>query len=325
MAKKSKYHFNPISLTYEIIHIRFKDRLRKLLGFITSGMVFSAVVVTVMFYFFPSPREKALKREIEQFKLQYEILNDRMDRAQKVIADLQNRDDNIYRLIFEAEPIPSTIRKAGIGGVDRYESLKGFSSSDILIETTRKLDQITSQLYVQSKSFDELHKLAKSKEQMLRSIPAIQPITAKDLKFIGSYFGYRIHPIYKVKKFHEGLDFVASMGTKVYATGDGIVAQAGRNIGDGYGNKIVINHGYGYQTAYAHLSGFKVQEGQKVKRGDLIGFVGNTGLSSGPHLHYEVIRNNQKVNPVYYFFSDMEPQKLLELVEQSPNFNQEEH
>lgn len=324
MAKKSKYHFNPISLTYEIIHIKFKDRLKKLLGFLTSGMVFSAAAVTVMFYFFPSPREKALKREIEQFKLNYEILNDRMDRAQKVIADLQQRDDNIYRLIFESEPIPSSIRKAGIGGVDRYEALEGYSNSDILIETTQKLDQITSQLYVQSKSFDELFKLAKSKDLLLRSIPAIQPISAKELKFIGSYFGYRIHPIYKVKKFHEGLDFVASIGAKVYATGDGVVTQAGRNVGDGYGNKIIINHGFGYQTVYAHLSSFKVKEGQKVKRGDLIGLVGNTGLSSGPHLHYEVLRNNQNVNPVYYFFSDMEPQKFLELVEQSPDFNKAE-
>ncbi|MDD2965476.1 MAG: M23 family metallopeptidase [Bacteroidales bacterium] len=324
MAKKSKYHFNPISLTYEIIHIKFKDRLKKLLGFLTSGMVFSAAAVTVMFYFFPSPREKALKREIEQFKLNYEILNDRMDRAQKVIADLQQRYDNIYRLIFESETIPSSIRKAGIGGVDRYEALEGYSNSDILIETTQKLDQITSQLYVQSKSFDELFKLAKSKDLLLRSIPAIQPISAKELKFIGSYFGYRIHPIYKVKKFHEGLDFVASIGAKVYATGDGVVTQAGRNVGDGYGNKIIINHGFGYQTVYAHLSSFKVKEGQKVKRGDLIGLVGNTGLSSGPHLHYEVLRNNQNVNPVYYFFSDMEPQKFLELVEQSPDFNKAE-
>lgn len=324
MAKKSKYHFNPISLTYEKIHIRFKDRLKKLLGFLTSGMVFSAVAVTVMFYFFPSPREKALKREIEQFKLQYEILNDRIDRAQKVITDLEQRDDNIYRLIFEAEPIPSSVRKAGIGGVDRYESLEGYNNSKTLIETTRKLDQITGRLYVQSKSFDELYKLAKSKDQMLRSIPAIQPISAKDLKYIGSYFGYRIHPIYKVRKFHEGLDFVSSIGTKVYATGDGVVTSAGRNIADGYGNKIIINHGFGYQTAYAHLSAIKVREGQKVKRGDLIGLVGNTGLSSGPHLHYEVIRNNQHVNPVYYFFSDMEPQKFLELVEQSPNFSQDE-
>lgn len=324
MAKKFKYHFNPISLTYEIIHIRFKDRLKKLLGFLTSGMVFSAVSVTVMFYFFPSPREKVLKREIEQYKLQYEILNDRMDRAQKVIADLEHRDDNIYRLIFESEPIPSTVRKAGIGGVDRYEALRGYTNSEILIETTRKLDQITGQLYIQSKSFDELFKLAKSKEQLLRSIPAIQPISARDLKFIGSYFGYRIHPIYKVKKFHEGLDFVASIGARVYATGDGTVTHAGRNVGDGYGNKIVINHGFGYQTVYAHLSGFKVREGQKVSRGDLIGMVGNSGLSSGPHLHYEVLRNNQQVNPVFYFFSDMEPQKFLELVEQSPNYNKDE-
>ncbi len=324
MAKKVKYHFNPISLTYELIHIRFWDRLKKMLGFITSGMVFSAVAVTIMFYFFPSPREKRLKREIDQFRLQYEILNDRMDRAQKVISDLEQRDDNIYRQIFESEPIPSSVRKAGIGGVDRYEALEGYNNSDILIATTRKLDEITGRLYVQSKSFDELFKLAKSKDELLRCMPAIQPISKKDLKFIGSFFGYRIHPIYKVKKFHEGLDFVASTGARVYATGDGVVTHAARNIADGYGNKIIIDHGFGYKTVYAHLSGYKVREGQKVKRGDLIGFVGNTGLSSGPHLHYEVVRNNVQVNPVYYFFSDMEPQKFLELVEQSPNYNKDE-
>ncbi|MCE1166681.1 MAG: M23 family metallopeptidase [Sphingobacteriia bacterium] len=323
MAKKHRYQFNPISLTYEIIQVRLRDRIRKLLAFLTSGLVFSAVAVTVMFYFFPSPREKGLKRDLAEVKLQYQILNDRMEQMNKVLTDIEKRDDNMYRMIFEAEPVPSNIRNAGIGGVDRYARLEGYKNSDLLINTTKKLDKIAGRLYAQSRSFDELYKLVKQKDKLLTNIPAIQPISNRYLKYISSYFGYRIHPIFKTRIFHEGLDFTAAIGTPVYATGDGKVIEAARDIRDGYGKKVIIDHGFGYRTVYAHLNNFNVKPGQMVKRGETIGQVGNTGLSTGPHLHYEVNYNGRKVNPVFYFFNDMKPADYQELVSQSPNFERE--
>jgi murein DD-endopeptidase MepM/ murein hydrolase activator NlpD len=319
MAKKERYHFDPISLTYQLIPIRFRDKLKRFLWTIATGSVFASVVLLVAYNFFSSPKERILLREIEQFKFQYRVLNDRMDRVQKVLADLQHRDDNVYRVIFEAEPIPASVRQSGIGGVDRYSKLEGFKNSDLLIETSKKLDKITSELYVQSKSLDEVFKLAKSKEVMLASLPAIQPMNSRDLKYISSYFGYRVHPFYKTRMFHEGIDFTAAIGTKVYATGNATVEEVVQKITDGYGKKIILNHGFGYKTIYGHLSAYNVRAGQTVKRGDLIGRVGNTGLSSGPHLHYEVQWNGKQVNPAYFMF-DLKPKDFQDIIEQSPDF-----
>jgi murein DD-endopeptidase MepM/ murein hydrolase activator NlpD len=273
-------------------------------------------VIILAYNFLSSPREKVLQNEIEQYKLQYKILNDRLDRIQKVLADVQDRDDNIYRVIFEAEPIPSEVRKAGFGGVDRYEHLTGMANSDIIINTAKRLDQITSQLVVQSKSYDEVFKLAKEKEKMVASIPAIQPVDFHDLRRIGSLFGYRTDPFYKVTKFHEGIDFTAAIGTPIYATGDGIVSEAGYNNG-GFGNKITISHGYSYETVYAHLSKIKVKAGQRVKRGEVIGFMGNTGKSTAPHLHYEVHKAGVPINPIYFFFNDITPAEYQAMIELS--------
>ena len=242
-------------------------------------------------------------------------MNDQFDRVTKLIGDLQDRDDNIYRVIFEAEPIPSSIRQAGIGGVDRYEKLKGYSNSDLIIETQKRMDKILGQLYVQSKSFDDVFDLAKNKERMLVSIPAIQPINNKDLRRIGSYFGNRVDPFYKVRKFHEGIDFSAAIGTEVYATGNGVVIGAERN--EGYGNEVVIDHGYSYKTCYAHLSRIFVKPGQKILRGQIIGYVGNTGKSTSPHLHYEIRKNDIAINPIYFFFNDLTPEEFQTMLELS--------
>ena len=239
-----------------------------------------------------------------------------MNRTQAVLDDLQDRDDNIYRVIFETEPVPSSVRKAGFGGADRYAKLSSVSNSDIIQSTTKKLDMITSQIVVQSKSFDQVFKLAKNKEKVIASIPAIQPVDFHDLRRIGSYFGYRTDPFYKVPKFHEGMDFAAAIGTPVYATGDGIVSEAEYNSG-GFGNKIMINHGYSYETVYAHLSRMKVKAGQKVTRGEVIGYVGNTGKSTAPHLHYEVHKGGQPINPIYFFFNDITPKEYQAMIEQS--------
>jgi len=292
-----------------------KERLKRLAGSMAFGLVFGVVVIVLAYNFIKSPREKVLLNELEQYKLQYKIMNDRLDKVQKVLADVQDRDDNIYRVIFEAEPVPSEIRKAGFGGVDRYEQLERIPNSEIVVNTAKRLDEITSQLVVQSKSYDEVFKLAKNKEKLIASIPAIQPVDFHDLRRIGSLFGYRTDPFYKVTKFHEGIDFTAPVGTPIYATGDGVISVAEYNSG-GYGNKIMINHGYSYETVYAHLSKIKVKVGQRVKRGEVIGLMGNTGKSTAPHCHYEVHKAGVPMNPIYFFFNDITPaeyQAMLEL------------
>lgn len=262
-----------------------------------------------------------LKREISQYQLQYKLLNEKLDRVSSVLKDLQDRDDNIYRVIFEAEPIPATIRKASYGGADRYSKLKGYENSELIVQTTMKVDQIISQLYVQSKSFDYVFELAKNKSEMMARIPAIQPLNKRDMRALSSSFGYRPDPIYKVTKFHPGIDFSAPTGTKVYATGDGIVKDVIRNNG-GYGNTLIIDHGYSYSTVYAHLYKFAVSKGSKVKRGQHIANVGNTGKSTAPHLHYEVRKYNRPINPIYFFFNDITPEQYNELLEISKKSTQ---
>lgn len=310
---KNLYKFNKISLQYEKVKPSIKNRLFRVLSVLLSGAAFATVVLLIAYNFFNSPKELMLEREVDQFKLQFEILNNKMDQLEKVAQNLEDRDDNIYRVIFEAEPVSQEMRQAGIGGNDRYEKLKGYKNSDLFLQITKKMDQLSNQLYVQSVSYDEVFDMAKNMDQMRACIPAIQPISDKYKKRISSFYGYRIHPIYKQKIFHDGLDFSAPTGTDVYASGDGIVEAASRS-GYGYGNKIVIDHGYGYKTVYAHLSAFKVYKGQHVTRGQVIGSVGNSGLSTSPHLHYEVIRNDKKVNPIYYFFNNLSPEEYEEII-----------
>jgi murein DD-endopeptidase MepM/ murein hydrolase activator NlpD len=290
-------------------------------GYVASAAVFSFIVVLLFTTFFDSPKEKQLQREIANLEMQYKILNGRMIDASAVLAELREKDDDIYRVIFEAEPIPSTVRKAGYGGVNRYQNLEGYVNSEVIVETNEKLDKLTRQLVVQSRSFDEVITLAKSKEEMLSAIPAIQPVANEKLKRVASGFNWRIHPIYKIRHFHTGIDFTATRGTEIYATGDGVVKQVEikRN---GYGKNIKIDHGYGYVTLYAHMSKFNVRKGQKVKRGEVIGYVGTTGTSTAPHLHYEVIKHGQKINPVNFFFNDLSPEEYERVVELSSRSNQ---
>ncbi|MCB2220574.1 MAG: M23 family metallopeptidase [Bacteroidetes bacterium] len=312
---KVNYKFNKKSLQFEEVKVTLKARLLKALSVVATGMVFAAVVIFLAYTFLDSPKEKMLKREIAQYELQFERINERLNKYDAVLTDLADRDDNIYRVIFEAEPVPSSVRKAGFGGTDRYARLEGYKNSNLIIETTRRLDKIQSQLVVQSESFDEVYHMAKNKNEMLSCIPAIQPVNNKDLKRLSSYYGYRTDPIYKVKKFHPGIDFSAPTGTEIYATGDGVVKAITRSR-RGYGNRIIIDHGYGYETMYAHIHEFKVRKGEKVNRGQLIATVGNTGKSTAPHLHYEIRKDGKKVNPIYYFFNDLSPEQydmVLEL------------
>lgn len=313
---KVKYHFNPESYTVEKVKYTFRDWLRRSITAIFSGLIFSVLLMVFVFTLFESPKERMMERELQQWELQYQILSDRMEKSEKVLSDLQDRDDNIYRIIFEAEPIPSSVRKAGYGGVDRYARLDGYENSEVIISATQKLDRITSQIYVQSKSFDEVYELARKKEEMLRCLPAIQPIRDNDIRRISSYYGYRTDPFYKVRKFHDGVDFSAPLGKEVVATGDGKVIEVKRSR-RGYGNVIIIDHGFSYKTVYAHLNSFNVKKGDKVKRGQVIGAIGNTGKSTAPHLHYEVRKNNHAINPIHFFFNDLTPEQYEEILELS--------
>lgn len=304
---KIKYRFNPETLSYHKIEVSFKKKLIKFLPSFFSAIAFALVGVVIYSYSFDSPKERQLKRENQQYKIQLEVFNKNLDNLEKVLADLQYRDDNIYRTLFEAEPIPKSMRDAGIGGVNRYENLEGYDNSDIVISTSKKLDKLMKKMYVQSKSYDEIVRLAKNKEKWLASMPAIIPILNKDnYKFL-SHFGFRYDPVYKnTVKMHEGIDLTGAIGTDIRATGDGVVRDADYSRG-GYGNEIVIDHGFGYTTRYAHLSKILVSRGQKVKRGEVIGKLGSTGKSTGPHLHYEVRKNNVALNPINFFYLDLSP------------------
>ncbi|MBK7181992.1 MAG: M23 family metallopeptidase [Bacteroidetes bacterium] len=316
---KIKYKFNTKSLTYERDTVPMRKRIWQALSYLATGLVFATITILLAYKYLDSPKEKQLQREIAELTLQYELLNTRIGEFTEVLDDIQDRDNNIYRTIFEADSIPESIRKAGFGGVDRYKKLQGFNNSDLMVETTKRLDRISKQLYIQSKSFDEVVKLVKGKEQLLASIPAIQPISNADLRHQPSGFGWRTHPIYKTPEFHPGMDFAAPQGTEIHATGDGTIERADA-MAQGYGNHVVINHGYGYRTLYGHMVKFVVRPGQKVKRGQLIGYVGSTGLSTAPHVHYEVMKNGDKMNPINYYYNDLTPeqyQKLIELSSQS--------
>ncbi len=318
---KHKYIYNPNTLNYEKINLSFKDHLKRIGSTLITGLVFASIIIFLAYTFFDSPKERALKRENKQLQLQYSLLNKKVDEINDVLKDVVKRDNNIYRVIFEADPIPKTVRNAGIGGVDRYSQLEGYKFSDLVVETRSRIDRISRDLYIQSKSFDEVIDLAKRKKEMLASIPAIQPISNKDLTRMASGFGYRIHPIYKTRKMHYGMDFTAPTGTPIYATGDATVerVKASRR---GYGNHIILKHNFGYKTLYAHMSAFNVSNGQQVKRGDVIGYVGSTGTSTAPHLHYEVFKDNKKINPINFFFNDLTPEEYDRMIELSSSANQ---
>lgn len=316
---KIKYHFNPKSLSFEKRKVTWKDKIISLLGYLATGVAFSVLVMIIAYNFFDSPKEMRLQREISQYEFQLNLVNSRLDKIQAVLKEIEQRDDQVYRVIFEAEPIPSSVREAGIGGADYYKDLKGLKYSDLLIEINKKLDKTSSRLYVQSKSLDEVIALTKRKNDMLASIPAIIPIRNGKTHII-SGFGYRFHPILKVKRMHTGIDIASPRGTPVYASGDGIVLNPGGLTG--YGNVVCIAHGFGYQSLYAHLSKVAVRPGKKIKRGELVGYVGSTGLSVAPHLHYEIIKNGTKVNPVHYFYNDLSPKEYEEVLEAASKVNQ---
>ena len=317
----SRYRFNPESLSFDKIKLGFRAVLLRALAYLVGSLLIAFFYYLIFAIFFDSPKEKALLREIDQLTLQYNLIHREMDNLDKVIGQLQQTDDNLYRTIFEAEPIPETQRESGVGGINRYKELEGYDNSSIVIETAKRLDQLKKKIYVQSKSFDDLIVMAKQKEEMLASIPAIIPISGKDLTRVASGFGLRIHPFYKIVKFHAGMDFTAPLGTDVHVTGNGVVDKVLISK-RGLGNHIIINHGFGITSIYAHLDRFNVREGQKVKRGDVIGFVGSTGMSVANHLHYEIKVNGVNVDPVNYYFNDLSAEEYDRMIEIASNTGQ---
>jgi murein DD-endopeptidase MepM/ murein hydrolase activator NlpD len=317
-VKKEKYYYNLKTLQYEKVKVSWKNRILKSLGFLSAALVSAFLITIIGGSLFSSPKEKMLMQENDAQKEQLEYLSSSVDQLTDVVENLQERDRNIYRVIFESEPVSNSVWQSGVGGSDRYKALSKYNTGELMIDVNVKLDNLKRKMFWQSESYDEVAKLVHNKEEKLQSLPAIQPVANANLKRMASGYGWRIDPVYGVTKFHAGMDFAAPTGTEIYATGKGRVVKVDYTTG-GYGNRIIVDHGYGYQTLYAHMSGFAVKQGETVQRGQVIGYVGNTGKSVGPHLHYEVHKNGEKVNPVYFYYQDLDDTSFEEMIRLSEN------
>jgi murein DD-endopeptidase MepM/ murein hydrolase activator NlpD len=319
--KKIKYYYNPNTLRYEKLETPLRVKLLRFFGFIAAALVTAAIITFFAFRFIGSPNEKLLRIQNERMRDKYKELNDELRIMKQQMLELEKRDNNVYRAIFEANPIPDSVRAKELEKRMEIASVESMSDNELVSSIEEVMKNVHARILSQQKSFDEINNLLKNKEQLLSHTPAIQPVSNKDLERIASGFGYRIDPIYKTVKLHAGLDFTAPTGTPIYATADGTVSVAG-NTGDGYGNHVIINHGYGYETLYGHMVRVKARVGQSVKRGEIIGYVGSSGKSTGPHCHYEVIRRGQKIDPVYFFYNDLTPEQFDRLLKKAASSNQ---
>jgi murein DD-endopeptidase MepM/ murein hydrolase activator NlpD len=320
---KVKYYYDSENLAYRKIKTRKRRKFGVIMLFLLASALFGflSFVVLLNTPYFETPKDRLQAREIENLRLNYALLNKKMDQINGVVEAIENRDNNLYRVYFNKSAIPDSIRKAGLPGKNRYQLLEGYDNSQLVINTTKRIDVLSKELAVQSKSLDVILKLAEAKSDFLSAIPAIQPVRNENLKQMASGFGYRTDPFTKARKMHEGMDFTAKTGTPIYATGDGVVAKAD-NTASGYGNHIVIRHGFGYETLYAHLSKYKARAGQRVKRGDVIGYVGSTGRSEAPHLHYEVLKDNKVVNPLNFYYGNISAVEYVVIAQLANQENQ---
>ena len=317
---KVKYYYDSETLAYRKVERKKGRTITFSFLFLSAAALFGFFSYVLAANYIDSPKEKALIRENENLKLNYTYLSERVNLAEQVMQNIADRDENIYRVHFEANPVSEAQRKAGFGGVNRYKNLEGSENSELIIASTKKIDRLTKEIEVQSRSLDEIETLAKEKIKLLEAIPAIQPVQNKDLKRVASGYGMRMHPIHKRRKMHHGMDFTAKTGTPIYATGNGKVIKAAR--ASGFGKVVYIDHGFGYVTKYGHMSKFNTKKGRKVKRGDIIGYVGNTGISSGPHLHYEVHKNGKPINPVNFYHGDLTPEEYDIMLHKASQENQ---
>lgn len=312
-----KYYYDTETCKYERVRTTTGDIILNILGIFSLTLALAVGLLLLHYNYFESPKELMLRNEVAEMEFYYANLKKEVDKLNVILNNMEHRDDNIYRVVLGAEPIESSIREGGVGGSERYAEIRNKSiiHKDVILQLHESVDKLRRKVYIESKSQDELVQMAENKEKLFAAIPAIQPVANKELFALASGFGMRVHPIYKVKKMHWGIDFAAAIGTPIYATADGTVDHTQVSF-SGYGKMIEIDHGFGYRTRYAHMHGFVVKEGQHVKRGELIGYVGDTGLSTAPHLHYEVFINRARVNPVHYFFNDLnaaEYEKIIEL------------
>jgi murein DD-endopeptidase MepM/ murein hydrolase activator NlpD len=319
--KKIKYYYNTNTLRYEKLETPLRVTLLRILGFLSASIVTALMLVSLAYRYFPSVNEKRLMRTNEALKDNYFVLSGQVKKMQEQIIGLEKRDNEVYRAIFEANPIPDSARAKNLAKEQEFQLVQGMDQENLAVSIGNSLISLGSRINAQTKSFDEINNFIKNKELLLASTPAIQPVSNKDLKRIASGFGYRVDPVYKTTKFHAGLDFAAPQGTPIYATANGTVETAG-NTGNGYGNHVVIHNGYGYSTLFGHMFKIKAKPGQKVKRGEIIGWVGNTGKSTGPHCHYEVHRNGEPVDPVFYFYNDITPEQYDRLLKLASSSNQ---
>ena len=321
--KRVKFYYDAEKLAFKQIVTKNSTKIGYVILFLLASALFGFLGVFILSNtnFFETPKSKLQARELEMMKLNYNLLNGKIALMDEALAAIEERDNTIYRVYFNSDPISNEVRRADLGGKNRYKDLEDFNTSDLIIGSTKKVDEIMKALAVQSVSLDEITKLAKRKALLLKSIPAIQPVKNEELKQMASGFGYRSDPFTKIRKFHKGMDFSAKSGTPIYATGDGIVKKADGNV-SGFGNHIEINHGYGYMTLYAHLSKYKVRAGQKVKRGDIIGYVGSTGRSEAPHLHYEVHKNGEVVNPLNFYYGSISAKEYVLITKLANQENQ---
>ncbi|TDE42924.1 M23 family peptidase [Flavobacterium rhamnosiphilum] len=320
---KVKYYYDSENLAYRKIKTRKRRKFGVIILFLLASVLFGflSFIVLLNTPYFETPKDRLQAREIENLRLNYALLNKKMDQVNGVIEAIEDRDNNLYRVYFNKSAIPDSIRKAGLPGKNRYKVLEGYDNSQLVMNTTKRIDVLSKELAVQSKSLDAILKLAEAKSDFLSAIPAIQPVRNENLKQVASGFGYRTDPFTKVRKMHKGMDFTAKTGSPIYATGDGVVAKAD-NTASGYGNHIVIRHGFGYETLYAHLSKYKARAGQRVKRGDVIGYVGSTGRSEGPHLHYEVLKNKKVVNPLNFYYGNISAVEYVAIAQLANQENQ---
>ena len=320
---KVKYYYDPETLSYRPIERGKTFRISNFIIFLVSSFLFGLFTLFGLLTsdFLNTPKELLLEREVKNYEFQFELLSQRLAQMETVMSEIEDRDNEIYRAYFEASPIPEEQRRAGFGGVNRYKKLEGFGNSEQIIETTKSIDILSKMLVVQSKSLEEIQLLAEKKEELLAAIPSIQPIKKDDLKRMASGYGWRIDPFTKKRRRHKGMDFSANRGTPIYATGDGIIRRAD-NRSSGYGKHIRIDHGFGYVSLYAHLDKYNVRRGQKVKRGEIIGFVGNTGRSVAPHLHYEILKDGKKINPLNFYYGDLSSAEFDAIVNQASQENQ---
>jgi len=296
-------------------------KLLRVLGFISAALVTAVIIVGIAFRFLDSPKEKQMRQDLLTMQEKYVLLQKQIEELGENVAELEERDNGIYRSIFEASPLPDSVRLGKNYSSIDWDQYKFRNTDELIDEVDKVIAALKHRIGLQASSYDTLQKMVASKEKMLASIPAIQPVSNKTLDHVASGFGYRIDPIYKTPKMHSGLDFASPTGTPIYATADGVVSESSFDDG-GYGNHVIVNHGYGYETLYGHMVRIKARRGERVKRGQVLGWVGSTGKSTGPHLHYEVIRNRQKINPVHYFFNDLSAADYERLVKIAAANNQ---